>query len=1788
MSREIDERVVQMQFQNDKFENNVGKTINSLGKLQDALKFKNADAGLNDIQEASNKLNFGGISKALSSISEKFESMGTIGTRILQNLTDRAFGLASKLTGVVKSMTIDQIGAGFTKYAEKTQSVQTIMAATLESWKASADAAERANFLMEQGLDTTAANKIAKAYGQVASGALKVEDAAKQAGIELSEFNNITGNLGGIQYAGKQMEYVDAQLSKLNWFTDETSYAFLDMVSNIGKFTSNNIGLNESVTAMQGIATWAGISGANVNEAGRAMYNLSQALATGSVKLIDWRSIENANMATSAFKETVIETAVELGELQKTSDGVIKTIGKNAEEVTAATFNSTLAKGWFTADVLMKTLDTYGSFTDELYKATEQVDLEASKILGYMDEYRDGTIDMTEASKDAGVTAEELSKVLEHLTDSTFALGEKAFRASQEAKTFKEAIEATKDAVSSGWMKTFELIFGNYEQAKVLWTNVAEDLYSLFVESGNARNDLLESWSEMGGREDFTAGIHQTLVNLIDIKDWFTEKFNEFLPSEEIIEFLYNLTKGFREFNDNLHENTKFWDIISYLAEAFGNVLEFVVRSIDRAYKVFTILISPLKLLEPLFTAIARFIRYVAQGLNESSKNGSFFEERLDRLNRLMAPFNEAFGKFIYNLSMFIRKTGKSIQESEGLQKIFSFLRDTIFNFIAHLISFGTRIFDFFNKIHDGTAKIPDPLKKIIDFFKDIFQNAKPLDIIGNIFEKIGNAIHNVTEKIKSFKILEKITGLFNKVGNAAFDGFGKIKSVITGVFSNLKEGISISDAFTNSINKTFGLNLDKSNLLESLKTITGGAILGIGGKKLFDVFSDPDGIISAAKGFIEKLSDILESFKNLPFFGKKDDDSSGFEELAKNLKTIAIAIGIVAGSLFVLSLLNPERLANSMITLIGTFGLLALMLSKMSGDPAKTKTMNKTAKALIKMSFAALLLAWAMKSLGELDTESLLKGIIAIPVIFAIFSKISKKADTKQLGKAAGSLKAISDAISKLGASLFIFNFIKFDAILKAVGVIWFISKIFKKMTDLDPSQMETVSKAFGKFGLALLALAPALVIMNFVRPSSLLKAGAAIVGFFEILKHYGDGEKSNDMYKMAGALAVFGLALLLCTPALIAFGLVPIAGIAKAAISIFAIFEFMKNADKINVSSIFKIIGALALMGFALGLLVVPLMLFAAIPWEGLGKAAVTLIGVFAILGVAGLILSPLTPVITALAMAFMMLGAGMLMISAALVMMNIVVIFNQLAQAAMMLVRVLASKTILVVFKNLLAIFKEWVKFIPTVAATLAEGILNFIAALGNGASKVVIAAVKLGMSLLIGLRMLIPQIIKTGVDLLVAFLSGILDQLDRIVPVVFAIIIKIIDAVITFLPMLVDSLLQLLVGLINALANGIRDNADAIMAAVANILSAIVEMVLAVVQRLVGMIPGVGKKWSEAIGKARGAVQEFLAPESLEVEGEKASGGLLDGLTKGLSGAESVGEGASGGLLSGLFGGLSGEGEEAGAGVGADFLAGLGATDAQGEGNAFSMDFVQGMLDTEDDAEGAGEKDGKAGVKGAGSQISNFFNVGGDSATGFANGMTSNSSLQKIATAGAQMGKTAKGALKTEINSNSPSKEFAKIGGDSADGYAIGTEKKFGKVEKTYKMMGRLALDSALGMANEIDDILNDTSNQPVITPVVDMNMVRDAAGEIGKTFGKTSIGVQNARAVAGLTSKRGYSTQYNGNNVVEAIDGLRVDVGKLEKVMGNMQVRMDTGALVGSMVGPMDNALGARMLRRRRG
>ena len=814
MSKKVDEKVVEMSFDNSKFEKNIQTSISSLDRLKEGLNFSGAARGLDEIAEsAGDSTNeFSALSTGIESVGRKFSALEVIAITALANITNSAINTGKRL---VSSLTIDQIASGWQKYADKTTAVQTIISAT-----------------------------------------------------------------------GQSIDEVNEQLDKLNWFTDETSYNFVDMVGNIGKFTSMGIDLEKSVTAMMGIANWAAVSGQGTNEASRAMYNLAQAIGVGAVKLQDWKSIENANMATQEFKDLAIETAKALGTLDKEA----KTSGGTLVE--AANFSSTLSEGWFTADVLLATLQKYGEYSEEVYKVVQEEGLTAS-----------------EAMKKVG--------------DETMQLGSKAFKAAQEAKTAADAINSVKDAVSTGWMNTFEIIFGNYEEAKVLWTDLANQLYDVFAAGAEDRNELLSEWKDLGGRALLIDGLFNALTALQNIIETVKDAFHEIFP-KKTADQLYSMTESFYNFTERLKNNEKLFNNIGRILKGLFAVLDIGKQLLGSIFRA----------LSPVFGLVVK----TSGGIFDFTATLGDWLVKLDEIIKRTQIFDKVFGKIASVIIAVVN----------AFKRLVNYLKQTkIFNEITKLIQ-----------------KASAALKNFMNAAKEKFESPgfeffhKLLEKIHNVLGKIGEAMSHV----KNFFVLA-----FQKIGQALLDCsllqiFSKLWTIIVAV-GKCVMGV-LGKAFAGLFETIKSGNIKGFvDILNSLVTLSvSGGILGFI-KNLKNTFSGFTDILDGVKGILDGVRGCFEAYQS--------------KLKAETLMKIATAIAILVGSILILSFIDEEKIGSSLAAIVGLLtGLMVAMsiLTKMSGSVRKT---GKVTTMMLGMSVSILIMASALKKLSSISPGEDRKSVV-------------------------------------------------------------------------------------------------------------------------------------------------------------------------------------------------------------------------------------------------------------------------------------------------------------------------------------------------------------------------------------------------------------------------------------------------------------------------------------------------------------------------------------------------------------------------------------------------------------------------------------------------------------------------------------------------------------------------------------------------------------------------------------------------------------------------------------------
>ena len=1155
---DVDKRVVQMDFDNKKFERNVKESTESIGKLKKSL-------------------NFDGVSNSIDQVSVKIKALEVVTTTAFVNITNRVVNLGIQM---IKSLSVDNISAGWTKYGQKTTSVATMMAQ---------------NF--------------------------------KVAGKELTD-------------TSEKMNVVNDQLERLNWFSDETSYTFTDMVDNVGKFIAAGQDLDVSVKAMEGIATWAALSGQNASTASRAMYQLSQAMGKGKIQLIDYKSIQNANMDTVEFRQTILDAAIALGQLTKEGD---KFVTKTGKKFTQNQFAEELSSGWFTSEVLVKGLSKYSAAVEQIY----------------------------ELANKEGITA---SEVIEKYGDDLDTFGLKAFKAAQEARTFADVLSSVKDAVSSKWMTTSELIFGDKNESVSLWTDLSNALYEVFAESGNFRNEILKVWKSLSGREDlFKHGgddqgafwnIYDAIVNLKDLikSAWNTifplsEMEDESAQAQDIGNKLKTLTGNLKAFTNRLQMS----EATSLRLRKIFEGLFSVLKSFLTILKAIRYILDPIiELGKQLITAvidklISLFGRINVNG-NKFIKLSNKLHDALEKLFDATIDFSGIFKTIIKTLKAFInalsnvfKKISEFIKSTGVIEKITTSLTDFWNSFINAAKDFGkifkntiSKVFNSMGSLFDKTAKKMQKLSPVFDKVKSSFEGF--IDVAKKVPYTISNFVKSlfgskIAENIES-KVLRPTTKSLKKFSKAIED----VKDSASADVENKKKELSPIEELFSGIGKLFaGIGI----LLQSLVVVIGrvigmiGQVLGYLGTTIELAYKGELKIeewqkwligISIGLGIIAILiSSLVTKAYNIFYsllaivkpIGVLVDSLSGLIDktaltmMGRFIESIGYTILQISISLMIIAGIDSNKLGPAVATMAGIAaiigGVLAAVLiiqkktkqistaltvvegtastvkggisglvSKIKDSISEAKKLNNIRSlALVIQNFGAAMvkIALALYIIGQLDWPDLGKGLIVMGATLAELLLLAKFTNAKEVDIK----KAIPGTIQMIALAVLIQSF----------------GAILKSFVGLDETGLKNVTVAFALVSGFLIAAFGMLSLLNYItQREGNTKSSSKVVGqlaamsllifSFGVTVRMLAGIEWQKLVLVIGVITAFlyafaGLSAVLAASQLISGGIVAnfdiIAEMLSMSLLLFSFGVSVRVLASIEWDKLYQIIGAIAI---------------------------------------------------------------------------------------------------------------------------------------------------------------------------------------------------------------------------------------------------------------------------------------------------------------------------------------------------------------------------------------------------------------------------------------------------------------------------------------------------------------------------------------------------------------------------------------------------------------------------------
>lgn len=1074
-----------------------------------------------------------------------------------------------------------------------------------------------------------------------------------------AEYEEYMGSIQTIQAGtGASIKEINGYLDELNTYADKTIYSFSDMTANIGKFTNAGVDLRTAVKAIQGISNEAAVSGANTEMASRAMYNFAQALSAGYVKLIDWKSIENANMATKEFKQELIDTAVQLGTVVE-CEGKYVVASKQADHDTDDLF------------------DSVSNFNDSL--------------------------------KDAWMTTDVLTTTLGRYSDENTEIGKKAFAAAQDVRTFSMMMDTLTEAVGSGWTSTWRMLVGDFDEAKVFWTDMTNFFSGIIEASAEARNKLLE-----GALTDPVEGLESAITEAGISIDDFQAKLIE-VGSGEGMDLQYaidqagsleqamkngtitgkQVLKTFDAFASSTSTVVDQTDELNQKLEYFQQVVDDVwygkYKNAPERYQLLAEAGYDYEKVQDLVNKTVDGHRLTLEDLGEEQmKVIGYTDEEIAKFKELSDQANESgstLNEFVNNLR---RQQGGRALLIETIQTV----RDSVSNFVGAIKSAWSEVFGTFTstmlynaikRLHDfaDAMKVDeeraDKLKRI---FKGLFAPIKAvativqrvlstafqalsksmdkvnidiLDVLANIGDAVvafsewvvsADAMNDVTEKLQNglewlkqkgvefldwLKSVPVIGDIVSNVEDALGNFSGRIKELV----SESKSAGNISDAFSGIGEKI------QSEVEQGLTAITSGTIF--------------DDIIQALIGAKDKIGELLSGIVKTVVDAGNDfmNGAKGFDY--GPLMTVASALGILAG----LYKFNKQisAVVDMINTLKGPVAAFTDVLSAIKGVAKQFGGLLKAAKqwiqagAIMTMALSIVVICGAIALLAQLPTDKLLiaAGVVVVIVgvligLMAVMTKLGKVADnnTKMFVSLAAVLGLFTLSLVGIVAAVAILGALDSDQMhqgLEGFGdIIFIIGLLLGAITGMTKvwsgaeKQTEMISKLGGfllkmSASMVLVGVAMAIIaaipVEGFNRATTVFGGiGLFLVGIITIAGLFGKAKSLNGsaIYGMGKLFESVGVMCLAVAAACAIIALVPAEGLQRGYELLGTVMVFLgilivatALTEKAQTATI-KITGLMVGISIALLAIAAAMKIIAGINEEDLKRAEICVAGMLA----------------------------------------------------------------------------------------------------------------------------------------------------------------------------------------------------------------------------------------------------------------------------------------------------------------------------------------------------------------------------------------------------------------------------------------------------------------------------------------------------------------------------------------------------------------------------------------------
>lgn len=1468
----IDERVVSLKINDGQFQQAAARVAKTLDQLKVSFQFKNSSDGMENISKSANKVdkdvakmsenatkNIKDIDAAadkvdLSNISTSAQKMGNQ----VANSAGTAAESIQNIDAAADRTDLSGVSNSAAKMSNQVEGYASNAAKSIQDIDAAGD---KVDFQGVTSASSSMANQVVESSGQAAKGIRGIQTAVDSINMDAitEQMNNVTAKIEPMQaalagvFAGvgqKAMGYgmqamqnfttgikdgfveyetqmnavqtilantqskgttikdVNKALDELNRYADLTIYNFSEMTRNIGTFTAAGVDLDTSVSAIKGIANLAAVSGSSSQQASTAMYQLSQALATGTVKLMDWNSVVNAGMGGQVFQDALIRTSEQLG------TGAKKYI--EAE----GSFRDSLQKEWLTADVLNETLKQLsGAYTEaELMQQ------------GY-----------TEAQ------AKEITK-----------LADTATNAATKVKTFSQLIDTYKEAVGSGWTRIWQLMFGDFEEAKEGFSMLSDQLGKMVEESSKAREAVVQQWADLGGRKElfgfFSDAITMVQSWIKPIKEGFAEVF-----SGNMGKALYNFTKGLHDLVKALTLTGNGATALKNVSKALATVLKFVLEVVKLVATAFGALFGVIGkifgVVSTLIVKLGDLVNHFKSLVDASKiveKVTNAWKASLEGIKLVLTTVGEAFTGFFMGVKEGFFGGGGGGSSFINMPEILNKVGNSFKSFGERVNQTGKNFRKSFEENFGSAAQIAEKvstkIRNAIDAIRPVF------DWIGEKLSAAGQAmkrffgdlsgqitLKNLLDMLNSGVLLMVLTNL-KKITDAFKDFTGLFKmgkklqkgidDVLKGVgksFSSFESEFSVGKiaaiagaifALSHALNEL--AQLDASQLavgLGGLTTAFGslvGTMAALGaltnmkrskkggdGNIIEEAVFDFQGIkqlipgiiaISGSMLILAKAANMLKGMKPeeiATIFGAMSAailsiggsvalmghiDTNAMNAVGANLMAVGKNFILIAGGLLVMAIavakiasLNPDELVRGLATIGGALVAVGGVMVGLGFLQGYGGSFDKIGATFLMIAAAINLLVVPIGILGKMKLETLAKGLGSIAIGLGLIS--GALAGLGYLQGMGGSYLGVASAVMAMAGA---------------------INLLVVPIALLGHMSLATLAKGIGAVSLALGGMVAAMTYLSKIGTN-----GAA------------------TLYMTAGAVMAFAGAVAIMAVPIKMIGSMDLGGVTKGLIGLGGAMAAIVVASKQmgSVSNLKEVaVGIVAFAG-AMMVMAVAFRMMGGISTEGLIKSLVgfsaTLLGLYYALKVLMPMMASSIPTWLAFTKGIALFGVGVLAFGAGLVALSAGV--------------TALSGSITIVMELIKVMLISFISFIPDLLAALVSAI--------TGALKVLVAG--------------LPDLLTQLGEVLSIVTEFLIDQGPKVAEAAISLLDEVLKKVAAHAPSITESLVQILVASLNAISG----HAPEITHAVGNVINAIFDAIIesaknAGPEKMMGMITSFG--------------------------------------------------------------------------------------------------------------------------------------------------------------------------------------------------------------------------------------------------------------------------------------------------------------------------------------------------------